>query len=486
MISLGWWNLIIITLVTLALIQGLKIDKDWQEYQESDFFKHTWTKKILCFLNHPLVKILLLVFLSLLVTRWLIYTGTVAYRLTQPDAPFWDFKQFYIVGKLLLQGLNPYQQDIYSNGQCEIVQECYDGAFIYPPNILPFIIPLGYLSSIEAASSIWVYLHLITIVLILWGATILLESKSRVVTTICIIACALIYGITFDLRVGNISSVVAALIVWCIITAKKDQDATAGILLGISCIKPTISALFFLYFILKRRWTIVGWGLGCSFLLLFIGVSLTGQSFPELIASYKVGYNWTFAHHPSGDPFITPIRIDLGVIGPRFFPDNVTVAKLLSSFLSLSILIVIGQFIYQSNRLSQWSKKISLAEVTLIACLSSLIFYAQRHTTSILVLAVVFLINYLLWAIKHNQLSQKNSILWLTGLFCLSLQTGLLYYRILEPLDPIWKKGQVSYLIKITIGSLPNYTLVCLTIVILILARKMLSISQELSAEAGR
>lgn len=472
MASLGFWNLIVIAVVALVLRHCWQWDDaDKEIWRNSDFLKHPFVQKITDIFRNPFVKIALQVMVILIVTRWLIYTGWVAYRLTQPDAPFWDFKQFYIVSNLILQKVNPYDPTTYTNAQCQLVNECYTGAFIYPPNILPFVWFLGYFS-LEGASTIWMFIHLATIGFILWGVNLLLTSKSIAIRTICTIVCALIYGVVFDLRVGNVSSIVAALLVWSVIFAQKNKDVPAGILLGISTIKPTISGLFFLYFLLKRHWKILGWCLGLSLLLSLIGFWLTGGSPIETMIFYKIGYQWTFQNHPSGNPFIAPARIDLGVIGPRLFPNYPVVAKLLSGFLSIILLFYISQFLFQRQVINHWTRKIYLSEITLIGCLSILIFYAQRHTTVMLVFAVVFFLNYLLWEIRKGIFSQNIAFLWGLGGVCLLLHTGFIYFQLLEPLEVPWKQGKISYLIRITIGSLPNYSLLGLIVIILLLSKR--------------
>lgn len=478
MATLGFWNLIIIAIVTVVLRQYWQGDRGIKGLENSEFLQHPLPQKILQFFQHPLIKLVLQVALILIITRWLVYTGWVAYRLTQPAAPFWDFKQFYVVSHIILDKMNPYDLAIYANAQCQWVKECYEGAFIYFPNILPFIWFLGYFS-LEGASTIWVLIHFLAIGLLIWGSLQLLESKSRLIRTICIIFCALIYGVVFDLRAGNVSSIIAALVVWCIVFAKRDRNIAAGILLGISTIKPTISALFFLYFIFKNRWKLLASCLVTSLLLISLGLWITGSSLGENIQLYKANYDWVFQNHPSGDPFTAPARIDLGVIGPRLLPDFPIIAKLLSRLLSVTALLLVCQFLYQKQRTKLYPQEIFLAEVTLIACLSILIFYSQRHTTAILVLAVVFFINYLIREVKQEQFSGKIMFFWTMGVILLLWQSAILYYHLLEPLEVPWKKGDIPYLTRVTIGTLPNYMLFGLLVIIWFLATRHLILNRR-------
>jgi len=76
--------------------------------------------------------------------------------------------------------------------------------------------------------------------------------------------------------------------------------------------------------------------------------------------------------------------------------------------------------------------------------------------------------------------------LWLSGIFCIIAHTGLVYHWLLEPLGAAWNKGSLAYILKITIGSVPNYALLVLTVNILSLAaldlRKKHSSAIETSA----
>jgi hypothetical protein len=479
MASLGFWNLIIIAIVTVVLRRYLQGDKGTKYFQDSEFLQHPLPQKILQFFQHSLVKLVLQVATILIIARWLIYTGWVAYRLTQPKAPLWDMTAFYLGGLLAVNRVNLYQPDIFTEAQCQIIKVCSDWAFVYPPNILPLILPLGYLS-LRQASTVWVLVHLISIIFLLWGANILLDSNSRLIRIICTIACALIYGVVFDLRAGNISSIVAVLIVWSIINSKKHQDLLAGVLLGISTIKPTISALFFVYFLLKGRWKILSWGILTSGLLTAIGLWLTGNSLSEAIVLYKKGYQWTFEHHHSNNPFISPTRIDLGVLGARLFPNNAGFANFLSGSIVIVTISIIFLFICRWQFLKNWTKEIDLSEVAVISVASLVVLYSQRHNTAILVLAVVFILNYAISKILYSRFSWKSFWLLSFATICLSLQTGVIYFGLLEPLEAPWKNGNVSYLTKVTIGSLPNYSLIVLLVIILWLAELSMSNNKTL------
>ena len=200
---------------------------------------------------------------------------------------FWDFKYFYAFGISAIQKLNLYSPDILSDVNCRLLNECYRAVIVYPPNIMLFVWFLG-LFSLESASTIWVSIHLVAIVLILLGVYYLVESESSLIKSISVIISALIYGLVFDLRVGNIASIITAFLIWTIILAKNGRSLPAGILLGLSTIKPTISLLFIGYFLLKRRWKLVFISLSVSILCFVIGLWIAGISLTEFIQLYKI------------------------------------------------------------------------------------------------------------------------------------------------------------------------------------------------------
>lgn len=256
--SLGFWNLIIIGLVALLLRSFWKLDDEKPIFKASTFLKHPLIQKLSRFCRKPLVNFLLQALVVLIVTRLLIFTGWTVCTLTRPNPPFWDFKWFYVASQLAHHHLSPFNVENFN--------------FVYPPNILPVIWPLSYFS-INTAFTSWTVIHLFTIGFILWGANLLLDSKSRAFRTVCTIMCALIYGLVFDMRAGNISSFLAALLIWTVILARNGRNATAGVLLGIAAIKPTLSILFIPYFLLKKRFSLVFWCIATTLVLATLGLS---------------------------------------------------------------------------------------------------------------------------------------------------------------------------------------------------------------------
>lgn len=485
MLSLGFWNLLIVGLVALLLRSFWKLDDEKPIFKASTFLKHPLIQKLSRFCRKPLVNFLLQALVVLIVTRLLIFTGWTVCTLIRPIPPFWDFKWFYVASKLSHHHLSPFNGENFNHYFCKFTGLCGSiPPFVYPPNILPLLWPLGYFS-LNTAFTIWTVIHLFTICFILWGANLLLDSKSRAFRTVCTIMCALIYGLVFDMRAGNISSFLAALLIWTVILARNGRNATAGVLLGIAAIKPTLSILFIPYFLLKKRFSLVFWCIATTLVLASIGLTISGSSVTDFWEDFTQGLSLFFQDR-SNNPYLSPSRIDLMVIGARFLPDSPRVAKIISDLMVGVLVGGISAYLYKKQASSSWSSNIYLSEVTLIFCLSISINYSQETTSVMLIPAVVFLLNYLLFEIKYRQFSWMRMSLWLSGVFCLLAHTGLVYHWLLEPLGAAWKKGSLPYILKITIGSVPNYALLVLTVNILSLAaidlRKKHSSAIETSA----
>ncbi|MHC5830615.1 MAG: glycosyltransferase family 87 protein, partial [Nostoc sp.] len=102
---------------------------------------------------------------------------------------------------------------------------------------------------------------------------------------------ALIYGLVRDLQVGNVAIFVIVLILWMFILARKHQDIPAGICLGIAVCKPTLAVLFILYFLLKRRFSLVFVSVVTGTSLIFLGLALTGNSLTQFLPDASRGFS---------------------------------------------------------------------------------------------------------------------------------------------------------------------------------------------------
>ena len=486
MISFGLWNVLIIITVAWFLNRNWRLDCDKKAWQDSLFLKHPSIQKLIRFFSKPIVNFICQAVLVLVITRFLCHTGWLVYDLTHRfDPPYWDFKWFYVASKLAHQHLSPFNVEVFNKGFCSITKVCgLIPSFVYPPNIIPAIWFLGYFP-IKTAFTIWTFLHPIATGFVLWGANILLESQSRAFRTICSISVVLLYGFVFDLQVGNVATFIAMLLLWMFILARKNRDLPAGLLLGIALFKPTLVILFIPYFIIKKRFYLVCVSIITAIFLALFGLAISGNSLTGFLQDAIHGFP-LWLNDPSNNPYISMSRIDLRVVGPRFFPDSPFVAKLFSDLVILVLVCLVSWYFYQKQSRTAWSKNIDLPEMVLVSCLSIAINYSQPTSSVMLAPAVVFLLNDLCFQIKYCVFSGKRMSIWLFGVGCLLVQTAVIHGGLLVFLGKRWnwKGGELPYWLKVTVFSLPSYAVLGITLSVLILA--ITSVGQKQVAEFDR
>ena len=480
MISFGLWNLLIIITIALFLNRNWRLDGDKISWQNSLFLKHPAIKKLSHFFSQPIVNFICHAILVLTITRFLCYAGWLVYDLThRPDPPYWDFKWFYVASKLAHQHLSPFNVEVFNKGFCSITKVCgLIPSFVYPPNIIPVIWFLGYFP-IKTAFTIWTVLHLIATGFVLWGANILLEPQSRAFKMICSISVAFLYGFVFDLQVGNVAIFIAVLLLWMFILARNDRDLPAGILLGIALFKPTLVILFIPYFLIKKRFYLVCISIITAISLALFGLAISGNSLTGFLQDAIGGFP-LWLNDPSNNPYISMSRIDLRVVGPRFFPDSPFVAKLFSDLIILVLVGLVSWYFYRKQSHTAWSKNIDLPEIVLVYCLSIGINYSQPTSSVMLAPAVVFLMNDLYFQIKYCVFSGKRMSIWLLGVGSLLVQTAVIHAGLLVFMGKRWnwKGGELPYLLKVTVFSLPSYAVLGITLSVLILAMSSLDQKQ--------
>ncbi|MEG3879016.1 glycosyltransferase family 87 protein [Microcoleus sp. herbarium7] len=483
MISFGFWNVLIIFTVAFFLNRNLRLDRERTAWQNSLFLKHPSIQKLSRFFARPIANFICQAILVLILTRFLAHAGWLVYDLThRPEPPYWDFKWFYVASKLAHQHLSPFNVEVFNSGFCSITKVCgLIPSFVYPPNIIPLLWFLGYFP-MKTAFTIWTLLHLIATGFVLWGANILLESQSRALRTICTISVVLLYGFVFDLQVGNVATFIAVLLLWMFILARNNRDLPAGIFLGIALFKPTLVVLFIPYFIIKKRFYLVFTSIITAISLALFGLAISRNSLTGFLQDAIRGFP-LWLNDPSNNPYISMSRIDLRVVGPRFFPDNFFAAKLFSDLIILVLVGLVSWYFYRKQARTAWSRNLDLPEMVLVFCLSIAINYSQPTSSVMLAPAVVFLLNDLCFQVKYCVFSGKRMSVWLLGVGCLLVQTAVIHAGLLVFLGKRWnwKAGELPYLWKVTVFSLPSYAVLGIALSVLVLA--MTSLSQKQVAE---
>lgn len=393
-------------------------------------------------------------------------------QVTTASGYFDDLRWSYTASEMVRDRINPYRADAFVSTFIKDFAAIspegikLDAApFVYPPNVIPLILPLSYLS-FPAAEKIFLVINLIAVSFLLYGGTVLVKSHSKTIQVTCFVSCVLLFGITYSLTLGNIAAIVSTLVIWAVILAQKNKNIWAGILLGISTIKPTTSIFFLPYFLWKRRFSLVACSVIVSLILTEIGLLVINNSLLEFLNLFKAGKDiWSENYFNSIHTSYT--RIDLEVVLARIFSHSYLATKLSFGF---CLAVIIGAILFYLYKRQKKSKptEIALAEVSLIACLSTLAVYSQQQSTTILVFAIAFLLNYLIVRIKSKQLTRLEFAFWCFGCACLIVHTHLFYNYFFYYFAS--KTSQMPYLFQITLASIPNYAILGLTISILFLS----------------
>lgn len=462
-------------LITVA-VEAVTVDRSSRKTLIS--ISDIWLQHLVKLTRQPQINLALKAFFLISTGYYLYHRAVRIYKLAQPGAELYDFRWFYVASKLIWEGLNPYQPDIFVSHFSTLTTPDNVVPFVYPPNTIPLIFPLGYFSPAQA-SLLWIGANLLAIGCLLGGAIQLLEARATRLQIVCVVAGLLIYGTTYNVRVGNISGILAAVLVWFVVLAKQNKSIAAGILLGITTLKPPLSVLFLVYFLVKKRYRLVLTAMATSAILVVAGLLITHNFSLDFLRLYQMDYA-LWSQHTFNNPFTSSGRIDLGVMGPRLFNGNPGLAKAVSTGLILLPMLVVFRYLYQRQKRVAAST-IALSEIALITCLNLLISYAQPVNSVVLILPFVFLLNCLVRAIEQDCLSWKRLALW-GGLGCLMVHSNFLYYLI----DPSWKPTTVmglASLVNTLYDSLPNLALLGLTVCLLSLAQLNLEQADSLGTD---
>jgi len=464
--------------IPLAIISVLSIVFRQQPAEKNigdrgSFLQHNFLKRLQQYLSNKwlslaLISLVLVMALNPIAKE----VSDLRNQVTTATGYFDDLRWSYTASEMVRDRLNPYRPDAFISTFIKDFAAIspegikLDAApFVYPPNVIPLILPLSYLS-FPTAEKVFLIVNLIAVSFLLYGGIVLVKSHSKAIQATCLISCALLFGVTYSLTLGNLAAIVATLVVWTVILVQKNKNIWAGILLGISTIKPTTSIFFLPYFLWKKRFSLVACSIVVSLILSGIGLLLTNDSIFKFLTLFKSGKDiWSNNYWNSIHTSYT--RIDLEVVLARVFPHSSLAVKLSFGLCLAAIISSILFYLYKRQKKSN-STDIALAEVSLIACLSTLAVYSQQQSTTILVLAIAFLLNYLVTKINSQSLTRLEFCFWCLGCTCLIIHTHLFYNYFLYYFAT--ETPKMPYLLQITLASIPNYAILGLMISLLFLA----------------
>ena len=388
-----------------------------------------------------------------------------------------DFKFFYAVGLSVYKNTNPYLGVVDPSDLTSRLN------FPYLPNTFPFLLPLG-LIDIDTAFIVYRVFGLITICLFCLGINRLLRNHKKIykfLSKVAIITTLSILGLTFDVALGNISTITITFIIWFIVCLKENRQIPASIFLALSTIKPTLCIFLFIYILVKKRFRIFFYASGIALMMIAFGLSLANINPLDLsdinlnfITPWENAINTNIDGNTYGSQYISISRIDISVIGARLTKEKSLsgIAFLISCILKIALGTFIGwkiifskqekQSLINQSKLAGFhnlSDIIFFRDISLVVLLTVTFNYSQNTNNSILILPFLFLIIYKLYSYKFGDLN--NKFIWNLAMFCIMIHTGIAYTFF----GHLYGYND-NYLQSITIGFLPNIAIVVLIICI--------------------
>jgi hypothetical protein len=188
-----------------------------------------------------------------------------------------NFSFFWLAGRMVREGENPYDQTQYLAGHDTYgIKWRPNKIFPYPLPLAIFFIPLGYLSLADA----YVLFQVISLIIVAVTIDVLLsrwKSSAQRLLLVPIFASMFFFGpVYLTLHTGSIGAFAMLTILGTILLLEKERSLLAGIVLSLTILKPpqglTILLLAGVWFLARRDWkAIIGVAIG-GVSLLIIGM----------------------------------------------------------------------------------------------------------------------------------------------------------------------------------------------------------------------
>jgi hypothetical protein len=248
-----------------------------------------------------------------------------------------DFLQYYLISKAVISGINPYLP-------IDKLAQIFIGRFPYFPHpapCTPFIailfIPFSQLNINQFGTMVFIF-ELILLLLIAYMLPILWNGKtSWQISTVAFIVLMAWYPVANDLLYGQLSILLAALLLVALVKLKKERKIYAGVLIGFTLAIKLITWPMVIYFIIKKDWRTV-----ISSLFTAIGLNL--------FAAIIIGIDPFFYYYLNVSSQVFSIykavmhNVSLWTIGYRLFSGTGT--NLLPNYISAPPLVYIPQIAF--------------------------------------------------------------------------------------------------------------------------------------------
>lgn len=201
-------------------------------------------------------------FLGVLVT--LVLLGGMIFLRVRISATSFDFQSsnftfFWLAGRMLIEGENPYDEAQYLAGhETHGIKWQPNKIFPYPLPLAIFFVPLGFLS-LPTAYLTW---QVITLLIIAWTIYALLnhwQGAAQRRLLVPVFAVMFFFGpVYLTLHTGSVGALALLAIVGAILLLERDKSLLAGMLLSLTMLKPpqglTILLLAGIWFLARRDW----------------------------------------------------------------------------------------------------------------------------------------------------------------------------------------------------------------------------------------
>ena len=207
---------------------------------------------------------------SLDLTFLAVAVGSLIYAVSTAPRNGIDFVTYYKSARDWVEG-------VYSNEGGAI--------FIYPPFSVPILSPLAFVS-FERARVIWLGINLLAAGTSAYLVLTYFEGWPRKAKYYLVLLVVSWAPFRVTLRVGQISLIITALLLGTLLARSRNRPYLAGVLLGISACKFTLSFPFFLYFLWKREWKILIAAISLLIILTQVYAVRLGVSVVEVVRGY--------------------------------------------------------------------------------------------------------------------------------------------------------------------------------------------------------
>lgn len=319
------------------------------------------------------------------------------------DVPNSNFSFFWLAGRMILDGENPYDETQYLDGHDANGMEWRPNRiFPYPLPLTLFCIPLGFFS-MQTAYILWQVVSLIAVALTIYLLLSQWQDKQQRNLLLPIFFFLLFFGpLYLTTHAGTFSAFSLIVLLGAILLLEKDKSLLAGIVLAFTMLKPpqglTILLLAGIWFLAKRDWkAIAGVAIG-GLLILFVGLIQDPQWIQKFLGAGDAVMDRTLGVHSNVWAFA---YLSCDGASPC--------ANILGGVLSVSLLGVAALLLWRNQ--AQWSA-----------------WEAMN-----LIIPVGFVSTIYLWA--YDQLPYIIPIVWIVGTLAQKQRSILMAFFFLILLD---------------------------------------------------